>query len=91
MRYKEPFTLYFRKMANGKTVWYYRTYDENGIRTSGKSTGQTSKTRTKLYCLDLLKKDQLLIKKVPQFSEYSKGLFAWDTCPYINIESTNIT
>ncbi len=83
MRYKEPFTLYPRKISSGKTVWYYRTYDEYGVRTTGKSTGETNKTRARLYCLDLLKKDQLISKKMSFFSEYAEGWFEWDTCSYV--------
>ena len=30
-RYREPFTLYPRKIKNGKKIWYYRTYDEDGM------------------------------------------------------------
>jgi len=44
MGYKQPYNLYPRKTKGGKIIWYYRTYDDGGNRTSGKSTGQTSKT-----------------------------------------------
>ena len=69
MRYKEPFTLYARKMKNGKPVWYYRVYDSDGNRTSGKSTGLTSKTVTKAL-LGLLNKRN----ECAHPSEYYPGL-----------------
>ena len=50
-RYKEPFTVYTRTNAAGKEVFYYRTYDENDNRTSGRSTGLTSKPAARRYCM----------------------------------------
>lgn len=47
-RYKENYTLFKR----GK-YWYYRTYDERGVRTTAKTTGQTSKTLAKEFCEQL--------------------------------------
>ena len=41
MRYREPFTIFPRPRKNGETVYYYRIYDEDGKRTTVKSTGQT--------------------------------------------------
>lgn len=47
-RYREPYTLFKR----GK-FWYYRTYDERGVRTTAKTTGKTNKTLAKEYCENL--------------------------------------
>ncbi|RKX83592.1 MAG: hypothetical protein DRP58_08525 [Spirochaetes bacterium] len=55
MRYKEPFTLYTRETKTGKKVFYYRFYDEDGKRTSGKSTGITVKSIAKNYVNDLIR------------------------------------
>lgn len=44
-RYKQPYSLY--KRGN---YWYYRTYSPDGIRTTAKSTGCTSKNAAKDYC-----------------------------------------
>ena len=43
MRQKEPYTLFPRKAKNGKDVWYYRTYDSDGVRTTAKTTGKPAK------------------------------------------------
>lgn len=48
MRYKQPYTLFKR----GK-YWYFRTYDNRGVRTTAHSTGQTSKSAAKLFCDNL--------------------------------------
>lgn len=63
-RYKEPFSLYPRKTKKGVRVWYYRTYDKNGKRTIGRSTGQIFKTLARRYCQKLIKEGKL----IPQVS-----------------------
>lgn len=72
-RYKLNFTLYPRKTRNGRCVWYYRTYDLEGKRTSGKSTGQTSKTLARKYCEDLLKKNILYVGKSDYCNDFIKN------------------
>lgn len=59
MRYREPFTIFPRKLKSGKTVYYYRTYSPDGERTVAHSTGQTSKTKARLFCMELLEKGEL--------------------------------
>jgi hypothetical protein len=42
MRYREPWSLFRRRFtADGPTIWYYRTYDEHGRRTTAQTTGTT--------------------------------------------------
>lgn len=53
-RYKQPYSLYKR----GK-YYYYRTYAPNGVRTSGVSTGQTSKAAARTFCDALYKRGEL--------------------------------
>ncbi|MDA3939883.1 MAG: tyrosine-type recombinase/integrase [Spirochaetia bacterium] len=83
MRYKEPFTLYSRIMKNGKSVYYYRFYDEDGKRTSGKSTGMTSKTAAKNYVSDLIKNGLLSATNDITFKTYSTDWWIWEKCEYI--------
>ncbi len=83
MRYKEPFTLYPRKMKNGKSVWYYRTYDADGKRNSGRSTGLTSKTAARLYVTKLIKSDEIDLKDNPRFRDYAAKWWLWDECAYV--------
>ena len=80
MRYKEPYTLFPRKSKNGKNIWYFRTYDENGVRTTARSTGKTSKTAVRQYVVDLLKSGNFLPKKNPTFKEYVRDWWIWDRC-----------
>ncbi len=49
-RYHEPYTLYSREMIDGRKVWYYRTYDENGKRRAGRSTGEILKGKAREFC-----------------------------------------
>jgi integrase len=88
MRYKEPFTLYQRKSASGKKIWYYRTYDQNNNRLCGHSTGKISKTAARQYCYELYKADGLIPEKINKltFNEYSKNWWVWDKCEYLNYQ-----
>ena len=85
MRYREPYTFFKRKMKNGKVIYYYRTYDENGRRLAF-STGQTTKSKALEYVLELVKKDQLIPDKKEKnitFREFTEDFFVWDKCEYI--------
>jgi integrase len=82
-RYKEPFTLYTRTNASGKEVYYYRTYDENGKRTTGISTGLISRPAAKLFCMNLYKEGKLVPKQTETFADFSEDFWVWDKCTYI--------
>jgi len=64
-RYREAFTLYCRK-KHGQKVWYWRTYDEYGDRTPGRSTGQTSKTLATRYVMELYRQGRLVPSADPR-------------------------
>ena len=83
MRYKEPFTLFPRKTKNGRDIWYFRTYDDNGARTTARSTGTTNKTAARQYTVDLLKSGNILPTKNPTFKEYVRDWWLWDRCSYV--------
>lgn len=89
MRFREPFTVYPRKMASGKVIWYYRTYDKNNRRTPSYSTGKLTKSAAKAYCYDLYKKDKLVPHRGGNmtFKEYSKNWWIWDECEYVKFRS----
>jgi hypothetical protein len=53
MRAKAIFTVFGRKLASGKTVFYYQCYDEKGKRLWAKSTGLHKKTEATAYCMKL--------------------------------------
>ncbi len=83
MRYREPFTIFPRKNKSGKSVLYFQTYDENGKRTTARSTGQTSKAAARTYVIELLKAGNLVPKKDPIFKDYVSSWWRWDECPYV--------
>lgn len=68
-RYRKPFTLYKRG-----DYWYYRTYDDDGYRTTAKTTGQTTKTNAMNYCNELFKKGLLNVASIT-LSEYADGFY----------------
>jgi hypothetical protein len=62
MKVRSDFTLYCRLHPSGKRVFYYYVYDENGKRSPGRSTGQTTKTAARLVCNKLLKEAQAVTR-----------------------------
>lgn len=78
-RYKEPFTVFPRKLKSGKTVYYYRTYSPDGVRTVAHSTGKTNKTQARCYCAELLSKGLLYSNTGMVFGLYAKGFFDDDS------------
>lgn len=78
-RYREPFTLFPRKLRSGKSVYYYRTYSPDGERTVAHSTGLTNKTLARNYCADLLSKGLLYSNVGMCFGVYAKGFFDDDS------------
>lgn len=69
-KYRQTYTLFKR----GK-YYYYRTYDETGVRTTAHTTGKTSMTAAKLYCDELFKANKLIPQSGQTFSQYAKGFF----------------
>src|SRR5215469_9932962 len=82
---RNRFTLYARKVPSGIRVFYYYTYDEQGIRIGPFTTGQTTKTAARNYCCQLIKEQRLLPspKETPTFAEYSRDFWDWETSPYL--------
>lgn len=83
MRYRQDYSLYPVKKGNGRTIYYYRIYDETGKRTSGKSTGQTSKAAAHEYMKTLIREGKLIKGRNIDFSEYARNWWIWDKCRYL--------
>jgi integrase len=83
MKIKKPYSLYARPQKKGKPVYYYRTYSEDGKRTSGRSTGQITKTAADTFVADLIKKHKLQIKGEITFGRFAENWFVWDKCLYV--------
>lgn len=75
-RIRKPYTLIKRG-----SVYYYRTYDAEGYRTTAKSTGCTSKTAAVKYCENLYLKGTLNVTRAT-FKDYAEGFFDHDS-PYV--------
>ena len=91
-RYKKDFVLYPRPLQDGRSVWYYRTYTEDGRRTPGCSTGLTSKTLAEKHCNKLKAQGKLVPQKViertymPTLREWaeSEKWWQWGKCKYLH-------
>lgn len=75
-RYRKPFTLYKRG-----DYWYFKTYDSDGYRTTGKTTGQTRKKLAEEYCMELLKINQLGFARLT-LADYTEHFFD-DDSPFV--------
>lgn len=75
-RYKEPFTIFPRKLKSGKIVYYYRTYTPDGVRTVAHSTGKSNKTQARCYCAELLKQGLLYSGAGMSFKAYAFDFFS---------------
>lgn len=73
-RYREPFTVFPRKLSSGKTVYYYRTYTPDGKRTTAHSTGKTSKAQARCYCAELMMNGTLYSDSM-LFRDYADDFF----------------
>lgn len=73
-RQRQNFSLYPRKVC-GKTIWYYRTYSPRGERTTGKSTGCTSRVKASLFCEELIRRNKLYSGTNLTFEMYTSGWF----------------
>lgn len=78
-RYREPFTIFPRRLRSGRTVWYYRTYSPTGERTVAHSTGKTNKTQAKNYCAELLAQGLLYTGAEVSFLAYAEHFYDDDS------------
>jgi integrase len=84
MRIKANFSVFPRKLASGRRVFYYQCYDSKSKRQWAKSTGKNKRTEAVKYCEGLLKNGLLIpLQKVPTFAEFAVGWWYEDTCKYI--------
>ena len=85
MRYREPFTVFPRKMNSGRVVWYYQTYDEFNRRTNARSTGQTTKSAARAYCRELEKENLLIPNSLNNltFGEFARHWWIPGKCAYL--------
>lgn len=82
-RYRAAYTLFPRTTKAGTRVWYYRTYDAAGRRTTARSTGKTSKSAAREYCDALLREGRLVPSSRLTLDEYARDWWVWDRCRYI--------
>jgi integrase len=93
MRYKEPFTVYPRKMKSGLIVWYYQTYDEFNKRTTARSTGQITKSAARAFCRKLEKEDLLVPNSLNNltFGEFAVNWWIPGKCSYLEYRMSRKT
>ncbi|MBR1537192.1 MAG: tyrosine-type recombinase/integrase family protein [Treponema sp.] len=75
MRVTEPYTIFPRTLQSGKTVYYYQFRDEEGRRSSAKSTGCTTLSAAKRFCNKLYNSGELTKTTSYTFSIFTKDFF----------------
>lgn len=86
-RFRADFTIFPRKLATGRRVWYYRSYDGD-VRTPAHSTGievtgPTSRARAMKFCTDLLVSGAMHRPKERTFAKYAEGWFTEGSCAWL--------
>ena len=76
MRITEPYTIFPRVLKSGKTVFYYQFRDEEGRRSSAKSTGCTTLSTAKRFCQKLYNSGELTRITSYTFSVFVKDFFS---------------
>lgn len=82
MRVTEPYTIFPRKLSSGKIVYYYQYRDENGNRSSARSTGCTTLSSAKRICQKLYNSGEFKTSSKINFKKYSENLFSTDSRYY---------
>lgn len=82
MRFSEPYTLYKRKMKDGRCVFYYRARDpETGERLTARSTGKVALRDAYAYCDALMRAGRLLTgperRRTPTLAEWAEEYNWW--------------
>lgn len=72
---KKVFVIFPKILANGKKIYYYSTYDENGKRRQF-STGCTDEIEATKYVLDLFQKGTLVKNTNLAFDKYAANFFS---------------
>jgi integrase len=86
MRIRESFSLYKRRLGSGAVVFYYQTYTRDGKRTCGYSTGKSSRTAAREYCMMLKAEGRLVPEKLysmPALRDYAAGFWDYESSAYI--------
>jgi integrase len=87
MRARSAYSVYRRVLPSGEVVYYYQTYDDEGRRLPGRSTGKGTRTAARAYCDGLLKEGLMGTgeenRRVPLFKDFAKGWWVLETCEYM--------
>lgn len=79
MRFREPFTVFPRRRKDGRVVYYYRIYDEDGNRLPPRSAETTSPSAARKYFFTKWKEGTLIPSKDITFQD---GMIDHDSLIY---------
>ena len=82
MRVTEPYTIFPRTLASGKTVFYYQFRNEKGRRSAAKSTGCTTLSSARRFCQKLYNSGAFKTASRLTFSNYTENFFSTESRYY---------
>ncbi|MCR5314196.1 MAG: tyrosine-type recombinase/integrase [Bacteroidaceae bacterium] len=82
MRVTEPYTIFPRTLPSGKTVYYYQFRDEQGHRSSAKSTGCTTLSAARRFCQKLYNSGEFKTASKLSFAKYTENFFSMNSRYY---------
>lgn len=82
MRATEPYTIFLRTFPSGKTVYYYQFRDENGKRSTPKSTGCTNLSSARRFCQKLYNSGEFKTASKTTFKKYTENIFTTESRYY---------
>lgn len=88
MRITEPYTIFLRKLSNGKSVYYYQFRDENGVRSSARSTGTNKLSQAKRICQKLYNEGKFKKNTAMLFKTFAEDFFD-DNSSYMQWKRTS--
>ena len=78
MRVTEPYTIFLRTLSSGKQVYYYQFRDEQGRRSTPKSTGCTTLSQARRFCNKLYNENAFSVVSSTTLENFARGFFAPD-------------
>lgn len=84
---KKLSNIFPKKLSNGKVIFYYTTYDENGKRRQF-STGKLTREEAYAECFKRLSEGKIVKRSKMIMGEFTKNWFIYGSCPYYSVRES---
>lgn len=76
---RKPFSLYSRKRAKLKSIYYVRFRNQDGLWGAGKCTGETSKGAAEAWAIKYLQNGRVVIHETITFERFARDFFDYNS------------